>query len=1253
MGILDCFRKDKKAINDLKEVFVESIIRLATNNTDIDFRSVYKEIVDNRDIEIDIESASQLYDEVRTDKRIQELSEDVDSFMTTPGELQSMREGEIQRQIDKFGVVVDKKKRTIKYDKFEPARAVAIALLNTFSGKFKAAIGSKAAESESFAIKKAISDYAKSFLGTRTVGKQVDLLEDALKKDMMRSDFAGSTDDLFDKLKPALDDIAARIKSPALRAEFENEIAKIKEAAFNMGITESKRKKILYDVLRESEYGKTTKSGKRILDMHKLARVEDLEAVFKEVLSDKLDSKEINYKGDKSRVYNALIQEINELRKSHAYANAIKANKRSDEAKAFNDQLGKEVAIANGFYDLADGRKIANFKPKEGEKKREREKVKEMLKDIGYDEAVAKLMSEQPDLTAAFSQISENYQSIKSNESVREAVRRIMVLNNKPFSLKVNEMDRLVKLQQKGIGMDNTTDALSASILGIKIRASHIQEMNDIVKRYAAIMKSPEKLYQEIIDEYPEYNFKFNNVGNIPPGLWASRTLERLNRDMSRIIIESVGDDSRLIQGMYLYEHLQRTYLSALLTNITNLPQNAFTAINTLISSGKSVLGEKKMKTMWGLFLLDAAGSPTDPTQMHSEFKDWSEAETLRQRVGALYRTITQGALNAIDGVAHYYGMRRRFYNGIIEAMHLKGYSDDQIDKIMEPFFNEDAMKKSYAMARKFFKEANITPQKIEKARFKRELDAEAQTIQMQLLMGDPVLTGMGLTEEHILARKESAQRLTNFALGKELPYVTKGKGSSRGRDYKNNIPLFVNAIAQAGREQGAKLNRAIKEYAEDPTKKKMWVMLFHWTVKGVLHGGPLKFGAGIAKFGDMAFGTLFRVGGFGFDFHNRKKRYEEIIKNKNKEGPANVDDTIELLEELEIYRHKNYLFHSAVATSLLILLGSLAIVGRDDDDDTNWFEESVDAMMKLSDSNPAFKKLFTRIGALHIRMLHAWEVAGKSKDKSKAYYKLLGTIFNTGPTSSNDLIDKMYDFKDGEFTGELGKTISTVIIPSPAAALSDIVVGPINFVKDMIRGRSLPYNVDESLLATQYLPNKLLDSKIAQNRVVNGMWIGLHGQQINYYKQGNTGINKDIMENDKIRKPEEYNKLKGLKFSDINWADYGSPKLNDGRFNVDLAYDRITDIEQKISEVVDDLGIDISPKQLENMYRRPYNSMFSVPTKGLDFSKLQGYDYSTKEDAAAINIAGFALKSMGLKGINIKDVETAIKYRNFQESLK
>lgn len=1253
--ILDCLLKNNITINDLKELFVESIMALASSGRDIDFDSLYNEIVTSRDIEIDVESAAYLYDEVRGDNRITGLSSNIDEYLTTSEDLNDMINGEVGRHLSKVGVAVNSKERTIKYNPVNPARSIAISLMNVLNNK---KFRGKVTDSDAVKIKKIIYRFAKGKLAeAKPVGKTVDLLAEALEKSMMSSDFTSTPDQLFEAMKESFKEIASRISNPAIRAQFMHEFGKINDAAFDLGITESARKKILYDVIKNSRFGKTNKAGKKIVNWNALASEPDVEAALREVLDDKLTS--LKYTGNRSKVYNALLQNINQVRRASAFQRAIAANTRNASYSAFNNQLGEEVAISNGFFrESGDGRKLVDYSAKNP---RGRRKVKDMLLEAGYADDVAERMSQTQDLTSVFETISKNYQKIKSDKSIRDAVRRLMVLNNKRFQRQFNEMDRLVNLMEKGIGLDNITDSISASILGIRIKASHIKEMNEIIREYSEIMKDPASIYAEIAAANPTLGLTFDYNGNIPMGLWASRTLERLNRRMSDLIIDSIANNSSLIKVMYFIERLQNSYLSALLTNVINLPQNVATQFNTIMASGKKVMGEKKMKMFFGLVLLDANGAMSDPKQLHSHFKDWSEAESFIEKVGALYRTVTQGVLYAIDGVGEFYGTRRMFYNGIIEVMKIKGMTDAEINGIMEPFFNDDAMKKSMVLAKYFFDKAGITPQKLGVKRYQRELEAEAMLHQMGLLMGSKELHKIGISAEHIYARMQSAKRLTRFGLGKELSYVTKGVGQERGKDYKTNIPAIHNVVGGMARAQGRKFNNALRAYAENNSRENAINLVWHFFMKMFIHGGPFKFGSGIMTFADMAFGTISPgrwLPALGIDPLSRKKKYKEILSDKTPiDAAKNVDRVIELYEELEINRRKNYLFRVAWATSFLALMGAYALVGEDDED-KNFYEEAVDALYKIGESNPAMKKIITRIGALPLRMMYQLRKTKLSKNKTVAYTQLVATLFNTGPVDMKAAVAEMIDpewVRSGEpfslkaLSGQFGKMVSTLMFPSPVAALGEIAFGAINFVEDARRGYSLKYNVKESQLAASVLP----EDWMPQLRVVNGAIIGQHSQQLNYFLEGHIGVDKSIMKNDKLRNPHDYDALNGEKFSSIDWAEYGSPELNEGKYNVDLAYSRLESIEEKILEIGMELNIPEfnDASVMKNLMKRPYTTMFSVSMKGLDFDAVKRYDPSIKEDDKTVNVALLALKKMGLN-LNAKDVENAIKFRNFQESL-
>lgn len=1228
--ILDCF-KGSGSMNALRELFVESVIKLAAAGQNIDFKSVYTEIAKNRSIDIDMESAALLYDDIKNDSRITGLDNNIHVFMTTSEDLQNMVEGEVARILRKVGKSVDKNGK-IAFQRTSTPKAIALALMNTLNNSMFGNISS----TDGKAVKQFVYNYAKSILKKeRPTGKVVDLLADMLEKSMKSSDFTGTSEDLFEAMKGVLGNISSKIADPAVRARFENEIQKIREAAFNFGMTESKRKNILYDVLKNSEYGKELKNGKKVVDWNKLAREEDMEASLRKVLSSKLDS--LGYTGSKNKVYAALINNISNIQRGKAYQKAVSAN-------LFKNELGKEVAIDNGFYDPKDGRKFVNYTL---DNPAGRKKVKEILVQLGYPENTAETMSQRPDLEGVFDIIGADYSKARSIPSIARLVRRLMVLNNKPYRHKINEMDRLVKLQEAGYGLDSTTDALSASILGVRIKASHIEKMQDLVKRYAAVMAKPDDIYAEIAAANPGANLKFDYHGNIPLGFWASNTLERLNREMSDLIIESVGEGSRLIQSLGFIEKLQRTYLSALLTNVVNVTQNLGTAYNTLAVSGKKVLGEKRFKKFLALVILDANGALNDPTVMHREFKDWSEAETFKEKVGAFYRSFTQGVLSGIDGMAYYYATKRTFYNGIRDALKIKGQTPKEIDQLLDPYLNDEAAKKSYALAKHFFTKAGITPSSIGEARYKRELEAEAFNVQMSLLMSGDLVTGNYFTAEEIAARKESAQRLTRFDLGKELPYtMVKGKGTQRVKDYKNNIPLFNNIIAGLGRSQGVKYNAALKAFSENATFSNGMDLVGQFIAKIFLHGGPFRFGSGIAIFADKAFGTINPFSRIVAARKGYRTEYEKIKKSNNPEDARNIDEVIRRYEEFEIYRRKNYLFASATAITLATMAAIGGMAGDDDDPETDKIEEIVNAMYEMGEEYPLLKLAFTRIAPLYLRILYAKKHAEGQKDKKKAYAQIAGTLFNTGPMDMKNVIGEFAD-KEGVTWGKVGDLFTSTFFPNPVAAINSVIFGLINLVEDAKTGNRLTRNMDVSQV------NAMLKDPF-QSRGINGGIIGLTSQQLNYYLQRHRGADLGIMSKDKLRNPKEYQELKGRKYSDIDWADYGNDKLNDGKYNVDLAYrnlDRMKDVMLQLGEKLNVQRFKNS-RLIEAMMRRPYPSMFLVPADKMDIRELRKIDPRiTVEPGGNINMSALAAKKMGLK-LDVKDILNAIQYRNFQDSL-
>lgn len=1240
--IIDCFRGSGASMDNLRELFIESVLKLAAAGKDIDFKNVYSEVVKNRSIDIDMESGALLYDDIKNDSRITSLHDNIHVFMTTSQDLQVMREGEIGRVLRTIGKSVDKQGK-ITFQRVNTPKALALSFLRTINNKTFGNI----ANTDGAAIKKFVNNYAKSLLGEKnaTGKKTVDLIAEMLEKNMMSSDFTGTSEDLFEAMKGVLGDITSKIADPSLRATFEHEIQKIREVAFNFGMTESKRKNILYDVLKNSEYGKTDKNGKKLVDWNKLAREEDMEAALRKVLSVKLDK--LGYTGNKSKVYAALINNIKGIQMGKAYQKAVSSN-------LFKNELGREVAIDMGFYKETHGRKVVDYKANNPSG---RKKLKEILIQGGYNEATAEDLSQRGlsasdirqgiTLESVFDIIGADYSKFRSVPAIAALVRTLMIKNNKPYTHKINEMDRLVKLQEAGYGLDSTTDALSASILGVRIKPSLVDKMQDIVKRYSEVMANPDEIYAEIMAANPNANFKFDYQGNIPLGFWASNTLERLNREMSDLIIESTNDESTLLKGLDFFEKLQRTSLSAMLTNEINIPQNLGTAFNTLAVSGKKVLGEKKFKKFLALVLMDANGSLVDPTTMHREFKDWSEADSFKEKVGAFYRSATQGVLAGIDGMAYYTGTKRTFYNGIKDALKIKlknKLSSTAIDNLLAPYFDNDATAKSYAMAKHFFSKAGITPSRIGEKRYKRELEAEAFNVQMSLLMSGDLITGKYFTAEEIVMRKEAAERLTRGSLGKELfSVMKKGDKGKRVKTYKNNIPLLANFFALVGREHGVKYNAAIKKFSENPTFMNGLDVVKLSGLKMFLHGGPTRFGSGILVFADMAFGTL-RPHGLGKGY---KKRYAALIKENNQGEAANLEDVMEAYEEMEINRRRNYLTRSAWAISIITLSAIGAIVaasGRDDDDETDIIDETVTALHEMGEEHPTLKAIFTRIMPLQIRLLYALMDSKNIKNKMRAVERVSSTLFSTGPVDLSTIVSEYVD-RDGLAFGKLGDLATSTFLPNPVAAIGGILLSPVNRVQDEIAGNRLRRDYDVSQLNAM--------SFQFRQRFINGAIIGLTNHQLNYFLQRNKGADMGIMKDDGIRNPKEYDILKGRSFYDVDWSVYGNDKLNDKKEKVDLALDQLQPIQNEIFNIGSQYKIPRFNKSqtIERSFKNPRSDMFTVDTKYFTFEDLQTFGY--KEMPKTVNIANLAMMRLGLdKQLRIQDLENAIKYRNFQNSL-
>lgn len=325
--ILNCIGADSETLNAMKSLWMNSLVQLSAAGKEIDFKSVYNHFMATNIIEnMDAESAAFLYQEIKIEASM--LDKNIESHMTSEGDLDNIARG----------AALTRAMEGLKGD--NPAMAAAKALvdfLNQVHFHSKSTSNSK----QSNDIKQLVSDYAKSVVGERKYGKTVDILSEALKKDMESESFGQGADAMFEALKEKLQEALAAVKDPVTKKILENELSKIQTASFNMGITATKRKKILYDAIKASQYGKDTKNG-RFVDWPKLAAQEDLNKTLDSILGDALDKR--GYKGDKSRVYKALIDEYEEIKRARSYVKAFEAM--DLKGTSIVKRLAEEVAIS-------------------------------------------------------------------------------------------------------------------------------------------------------------------------------------------------------------------------------------------------------------------------------------------------------------------------------------------------------------------------------------------------------------------------------------------------------------------------------------------------------------------------------------------------------------------------------------------------------------------------------------------------------------------------------------------------------------------------------------------------------------------------------------------------------------------------------------------------------------------------------------------------------------------------------------------
>lgn len=1211
--ILNCIGADSETLNAMKSLWMNSLVQLSAAGKEIDFKSVYNHFMATNIIEnMDAESAAFLYQEIKIEASM--LDKNIESHMTSEGDLDNIARG----------AALTRAMEGLKGD--NPAMAAAKALvdfLNQVHFHSKSTSNSK----QSNDIKQLVSDYAKSVVGERKYGKTVDILSEALKKDMESESFGQGADAMFEALKEKLKEAMAAVKDPVTKKILENELSKIQTASFNMGITATKRKKILYDAIKASQYGKDTKNG-RFVDWPKLAAQEDLNKTLDSILGDALDKR--GYKGDKSRVYKALIDEYEEIKRARSYVKAFEAM--DLKGTSIVKRLAEEVAISRGFFKTIDGKKVVDYNA------RSIDAEKLLTKEM----ALVKIPATGT-VKERFEALVAKYIEDKKFDQIKDSMIRLMAHNNKPFKQKITALDRLSRLQNV-TGLDGTTSALAGKILGLHVSAIAMAKMDVLVQQYRALM------------DYNTPEEGFNQ--RYTPALFAQVGPQAILKKMGNLLRVSVlSDQIGAVRATEMLMNWQRVVLSNTLSGLVNVTQNTLTGGIGISVAGQDYAKVGTFKRMASVIIQHVTNDYNSETHRIevSGIKNIYDADTTAEKVLAVISSASSALLNGMDGLAAYNGISRSFYKGIESEIRAKYSHEDKakvnarVKELMASVFTPENASRAISLASKYLRIAGITESSVGKKRYQRHLAMEAENVQRAFVMSGKI--SEEVNPERVLGYKESAERLTEMQLGRTEYHTIEGGEKT----YRWNIPIFLNTYSTLlSRIRKANI-KALKNLSNDPSGDHVWNYLLTGWGYMLLNGGPFAFMGGATRWADKGFGDIVNIRYIVTGtVRKRKKAYERIVNGVvDSDGRSyNTQDAMAAYESYEIARRRlkessNAWLRTAAIVSLAVL--TAGPVGGDDDE---WYEtiwkKVKQSMLDLGNDHPLVHLVMLRIAMIQIRIIYGVIKYGKNNwDDSLAHAG--SALFSTGIPSN--AFEKYFRQGDDNPTrlAKVVKDVTGAYVGLGPVLNPGGVLGIINPVIDEVRGTQKKLDFTDSPI----IPGSVSDPNLWDG-MYNGWAWGLTGTHFGYFIDpmgaGRTsGIEIGV---------DDYHKS----FREIDWSKYGEAKWNTRKEQVTLATNKLDAIGHQIEAFGRKFDIDgfNMPGDYTKSYDRYYKGIFSVDIKDVNLAELRRYlgkpNYKIPE-SGKINLIEVARDRLRLKvggdEINIEDVETAIKFNNLKKKVR
>lgn len=1198
MRILNCLRNNPALINDLREIMASTITNMAANGEFIDFMSVLSVLRSpkGRNLDIDLESATVLYEDAKAELKTT-IGKDIEGSMTTSDELDAIVAGEVAEFVRLLGPKTGDKKKPGEKSLGGYGKAISKGLFSVLNNKM---YGEAKTVDLAREFRRQVVQYAQEVLGTKAniKGKSWDtVLSEALEKQTLNleSEAFGKVgaEDLWKQIAPTMEAMAKRITDPAVRARFENEIEKLKSATFKLGITKGKRKQILYGLIAKGKYGKTIKIKgveKRVVDFDAMAAAGDLNDGLSEALDEYLKDKGYT-KAQRDMVYDALIEDYEALKSAVAITRAFNINRKSKKAA----ELLKEVAMINGFFKQNNSQHVVDYKAKaEAGRDWLRAALRDLKTAIGND--LADKVTDDSDIEVALTHLVDQYVLKKDYKEIREAVSRLMVMNNRQYKPDVKKFDKLSRLMQMGIGFDNITDPIAAQVTGSRVSPEYIREMKEIVERYNAI-NDPKNVYAEAgIDPTLEpVNTTYS------PAVFASLSMQQLNIDIANLISKHIRNNRWYsVPGVIEFmDKMQRSNLAARLNSLHNITQNLTTGLATVYSTGKGSHRKGMMKEYLQEFVAVLQGQPvsTDIDDLRRA-KDASTVFHGKEApMGVAFSRIklyAEALLSGIDAGAGVVSVRNLMFARIyadleIKFSHIKDpvKRAEEIEKIMAPYRLEENYKRAQKLAEANMKLVGNTVARRGQKAYNVMLHRETQNMELFLLMSGGL--SKYVSPIRILTYYKEVNESVNERLGKRDASAPEKNDKGEWEEKEGNrmflpngVKRLINAIADGPQE------RAIRNYIENPNLKTRTLLFLSSVMKWLVHGGPFAYASGSYRFGDI--GIIGAGLGFkqSFQIKGKTKKLEDILSVINADGYHNQEgynekDVFAASKEVEISRRKIQMATLALVGALAFLLIEWARSNDDDGDD--FLEKAYNQLIDDATGNPGAKLLITRVLAPQIRILAAWgEAERRDKKFMDKVFAALGGVFNTRtPYTINDIVDSFRNRKTGEFdlaaftrslSGSLFGFMDTFTWP----------LGIANAIGDMNRGFKKDINFSNSPFISE-------ESEYARNQLINGAAWGLGGIPPNYLLQNQLFDDLPGLKNDKPRPWKELKELLlGRSFKEIDWTIHNNKEWQDKKEGITIALKKTQDAYDDILKASIDLDMGRFRKKfwLDRSWRRP-----------------------------------------------------------------